>query len=44
MRDPPPQLKENEDETDEEVATHLGGGKPMTSHFTMANANSKEDN
>lgn len=42
---PPPRIEETKDEDEaEDVATHLGGANPMTSHFTMTNANSKEDN
>lgn len=42
---PPPRIEETKDEDEEEdVTTHLGGANPMTSHFTMINANSKEDN
>lgn len=39
---PIPRKKESEEE-EEEVATHLGGDL-LTSHFTMANLHSNEDN
>lgn len=33
-----------EEEEEEDIVTHVGRVEPLTGHFTMANANSYEDN
>lgn len=35
--------KEESQEEEEEIATHMGEGDPLIGHFTMANLSSEEE-